>query len=226
MISETYRVTCEDFEGPLDLLLYLVRKQEVNIIDLSISRITGEYLKFISDLEDIDFDGAGEFLRYASTLLSIKAREMIGEEEESEDREFETRRDLVRRLEEFKMFKEKSEWFRNKLKMANMTYSRPPADISKEVRADKYKLKEILSSIKREEPFNPPTTILFHIEHLIDKLKKGLKELSKFVFSKFVEGQDTSELVGMFFALLEVIRKGDARAIQKKPFGEIWIEKR
>jgi len=76
MILESHLVSCEEFEGPLDLLLYLVRKQEVAVRDISLSRITREYLLFVKDLEEIDFDGAGEFIRYAATLLAIKAKDI------------------------------------------------------------------------------------------------------------------------------------------------------
>lgn len=226
MITETYRVSCEQFEGPLDLLLYLVRKQEVEIRNISLSRITREYLLFIRDIDRIDFDGAGEFLRYAATLLAIKAREMSDvDEQEHEDGEYETRESLIRRLEEYRKFKEKGLWLRKKLEMANTMFPRPPEEFEKQVNITMDGLIEMLESIEKEEPFNPPTTILFHIDHLIEKLLSKLNELKSFVFSKVVTGSEHLEIVGTFFALLEVIRQGKARARQENPFDEIYIRR-
>ncbi len=226
MITQGYRVSCDEFEGPLDLLLYLVRKQEVAIKDISLSRITREYLLFIKGLENIDFDGAGEFLRYAATLLAIKAREMTDEGFSEVDDEYETKESLIQRLEEFKKFKEKGLWLKNTLTLANTMYTRPPYDSRKEVNISMDRFKELLESIKKATLFEPPTTILFHIEHLIKKLLEQLKKLKSFVFSEMIKGSEHLEAVGTFFALLEIIRLGKAKAIQKRPFGEIWVKER
>lgn len=226
MITQSYRVTCEDFEGPLDLLLYLVRKQEVEIRDISLSRITREYLLFIRGLEYIDFDGAGEFLRYAATLLAIKAREMTDERISEEDDEYETKESLIKRLEEFKKFKEKGIWLKNVLNFSNKMYTRPVFNSQKGVNISIIKFKEILELIKKEKPFEPPTTILFHIEHLIEKLLIKLKKLKKFLFSKIFKDSEYREVVGLFFALLEIIRQGKAKAMQRRPFGEIWVKRK
>ncbi|MCK4422095.1 segregation/condensation protein A [candidate division WOR-3 bacterium] len=226
MISEIYRVSCEEFEGPLDLLLYLVRKQEVVIRDLSISKITSEYLLFIRGLETIDFDGAGEFIRYAATLLNIKAREMLDEGIIEDDGEYETKEVLIQRLEEYKKFKEKSYWLKNTLGSANKMFTREPQWFHKDLDVSLDKFKTLLESIKKEKPFEPPTTILFHIDHLIETLLEKLKKFNHFVFSQIVKSSDHTELVGTFFALLEIIRRGKARASQKQPFGEIWVKKK
>ncbi|MCK4226220.1 segregation/condensation protein A [candidate division WOR-3 bacterium] len=226
MIMQSYRVSCEEFEGPLDLLLYLVRKQEVAIRDISLSRITREYLLFIKRLEKIDFDGAGEFLRYAATLLAIKAGEMSDEESLPDDEEYETKEAFIQRLEEYKKFKEKGYWFRSALDVANTMYPRPTYEFKKEVNVSLNTLKEILESIKKEKPFEPPTTILFHVEYLIEKLLEQLRKFKHFIFSQVVKSSEHFEVVGTFFALLEIIKQGKARAIQKQPFGEIWVKKR
>jgi len=226
MIKQSYIVSCEDFEGPLDLLLYLVRKQEVGIRDISLSRITREYLLSIRGLQNIDFDGAGEFIRYAATLLAIKAREMTDEGIYEYDDEYETRESLIRKLEEFKKFKERGIYLKNVLELSSKMYTRPLFDYPKGVNISLNKFKEILESIKKEKPFEPPTTILFHIEHLIMKLLNKLRELKKFLFSKIIKESDYREIVGLFFALLEIIRQGKAKAVQKKPFGEICVKKR
>jgi len=227
MISESHLVSCEEFEGPLDLLLYLVRKQEVAIEDISLSRITREYLLFVKDLEEIDFDGAGEFIRYAATLLSIKAKGISREDQSEEDADdFETKESLIEMLTKYKRFKGVGNYLGNKLNTANKMFGRPNIESDKEIHISIGGLKFLLEGIKKKENFNPPTTILFHIDHLIDNLMEKLKKIGKFVFSKIVAGSESKEKIGLFFALLEIIRRGKAKAFQRKPFDEIFVEKK
>jgi segregation and condensation protein A len=227
MISESHLVSCEEFEGPLDLLLYLVRRQEVTIEDISLSRITKEYLLFVKDLDEIDFDGAGEFIRYAATLLSIKAKGMSQEtqSEEGED-EFETKESLIEMLAKYKQFKGAGNYLGNKLDVANRMFKRPGIDTEKEIHISIGGLKFLLEGIKKKENFNPPTTILFHIDHLIDKMMEKLKKVGKFVFSKIVANSESKEKIGLFFALLEIVRRGKAKVFQQKAFDEIYIERK
>lgn len=227
MIAEDHLVSCEEFEGPLDLLLYLVRRQEVAIRDISLSRITKEYLLFVKDLEEIDFDGAGEFIRYAATLLAIKAKGITHEEESDDDSDdFETKESLIEKLTKYKRFKGIGTYLGAELDVANAMFTRPDREIEKEVHISINGLKFLLERIKKKDPFNPPTTILFHIDHLIENLMTKLKKLKKFLFSKIVANAEYPEKIGLFFALLEVVRRGKARVVQKKPYEDIFIEKK
>jgi len=227
MIAEDHLVSCEEFEGPLDLLLYLVKKQEVAIRDISLSRITREYLLFVKDLEEIDFDGAGEFIRYAATLLAIKAKGITREEETNEDGEdYETKEWLIKKLTQYKKFKEIGLFLGKKMDISNAMFGRPDADIEKETHISISGLKFLLEKIKKKKPFNPPTTILFHIDHLIESLLNKLKTMGKFFFSRVTAGAESNEKIGLFFALLEIIRRGKANALQEKPFDDIFIEKK
>jgi segregation and condensation protein A len=227
MITESHLVSCEEFEGPLDLLLYLVRKQEVAIRDISLSRITREYLLFVKDLEEIDFDGAGEFIRYAATLLAIKAKDISHEERLEEGaEEFETKESLIEKLTKYKRFKGLGIYLGERLDMANTMFERPEGETGKEVHISIEGLKFLLEEIKKKPSFNPPTTILFHIDHLIEKLMERLKRLGKFVFSAIIKGTESKEKIGLFFALLEVVKRGKAKVFQKRPFDEIIVEKK
>jgi segregation and condensation protein A len=209
MIAEDHLVSCEEFEGPLDLLLYLVRKQEVAIRDISLSRITREYLLFVKDLEEIDFDGAGEFIRYAATLLAIKAKGITQEEEpDAGEEDFETKESLIEKLTKYKRFKGIGIY------------------LGKEVHISINGLKFLLEKIKKKAPFNPPTTILFHIDHLIENLLTKLRDFGKFIFSKIIAEAESKEKIGLFFALLEIVRRGKAKVFQEKPFEEIIVEKK
>jgi len=227
MIAEDHLVSCEEFEGPLDLLLYLVRKQEVAIRDISLSRITREYLLFVKDLEEIDFDGAGEFIRYAATLLAIKAKGITHEEESNEEGgDYETKESLIEKLTKYKKYKEIGIYLDKRLNISNAMFRRPETEIEKETHISVNGLKFLVEKIKKKEPFNPPTAILFHIDHLIESLLNKLKKLGKFFFSGIVAGTERNEKIGLFFALLEIIRRGKARAFQEKLFDDIFVEKR
>jgi segregation and condensation protein A len=226
MIAENHIVSCEEFEGPLDLLLYLVRKQEVAIRDISLSRITKEYLLFVKDLEEIDFDGAGEFIRYAATLLAIKAKGITKEEANEEVEDFETKESLIEKLTKYRKFKGIGIYLGEELNLANAMFTRPDRDVEKEVHISVNGLKFLLEKIKKKSPFNPPTTILFHIDHLIENLMRKLKDFGKFLFSKITSEAESQEKIGLFFALLEIVRRGKARVFQKKPFEDIFVEKK
>jgi segregation and condensation protein A len=227
MITESHLVACEEFEGPLDLLLYLVRRQEVAIRDLSLSRITREYLLFVKDLEEIDFDGAGEFIRYAATLLALKAKDISREEMFEEVTEgFESKESLIEKLTKYKRFKGLGIYLGERLNIANTMFERPEEDTEKEVHISIEGLKILLEEIKKNPTFNPPTTILFHIDHLIENLMGKIKKLGKFIFSAVLKGAESKEKIGLFFALLEIVRRGKARVFQKKPFDEIFVVKK
>ena len=89
-----------------------------------------------------------------------------------------------------------------------------------------YESLDLLEQIKKRAPFNPPTTILFHIDHLIENIMTKLKKLGKFLFSKIASDAEEKEKIGLFFALLEVVRRGKAKVFQEKPFDEIFVEKK
>ncbi|MEO0293252.1 MAG: segregation/condensation protein A [candidate division WOR-3 bacterium] len=227
MITESYQVFCEEFEGPLDLLLYLVKKQEVSIRDISLSRITREYLLFVKDLQKIDFDGAGDFIRYAATLLSIKAKELSYEEKREESEEdFETKESLIEKLSKYKKFKEAGIYLGEKLKIANTMFGRPLVNVEKEIPISIEELNSLLKEIKKKSSFNPPATILFHIDNLIEKITNTLKRFKRFLFSSLIEDTKKEEKIGLFFALLEVIKRGKAKVFQKEPFDDIIIERK
>ena len=103
----TYKVKLEVFEGPLDLLLYLIKKEELNIYDIPISRVTDQYLEYLELMQLMDLDIAGEFLVMAATLMHIKSRMLLPPDQlEQDEAEEDPRAELVRRLLEYKKFKE------------------------------------------------------------------------------------------------------------------------
>lgn len=239
MEATEYRVHLDLFTGPLDLLLYLVRRQEVNILDLPVSGITEQYKQYIEVLTLIDVDLAADFLVTASALAEIKSRMVLPRpEEEIEEPEIEpdSQSELIQQLLEYKKFKEASfaleehasEWQERYPRLAN---ERPR--ISKDPSKDRIKevelwdlvsalsrileTKEVVqhSKIKYDE-----TPIAVWAERISERvLKEGRCE-----FSSFFAGEKLrSRIVGIFLATLELIRHHQYRAEQPKPFREIWI---
>ena len=129
-----YRVNLEIFAGPLDLLLYLVRKDEVDIYDIPISNITSEYIKYIEMLKLFDIELAGDFLVMAATLMEIKSAMLLpGVEEESEEESqaVDPRKELVRQLLEYKKFKDAANLLEDSAVKRSERFTRPDAIISK-----------------------------------------------------------------------------------------------
>ena len=108
--NATYGVKLEIFEGPLDLLLYLIRKAELDIYDIPIARITSQFLVFLDQLHRLHLEQASEFILMAATLMKIKSQMLLPREEEVVEEEDDPRAELVRRLLEYQQFKDMAEW--------------------------------------------------------------------------------------------------------------------
>lgn len=213
----------EVFEGPIELLLYLVRKEEVEIVDFPLSKITREYLNFINGINIIDFNEAGDFIKYASYLVELKAKAIM---KEGETEKIETIEELKRNLLLYKKFIERAEYLKDKEKISSLMFKRPKFKEFHKVNARMNELLEGLKLIKKIEEYDPPTSIIWHIERIIHKLKLKIEKLNFFPLWRSMKGSSYSEKVGTFFGLLEIIREGFARAIQNERFGEIWVKKR
>lgn len=239
MVVTEYRVHLDLFTGPLDLLLYLVRRQEVNILDLPVAGITQQYRQYIEVLTLIDVDLAADFLVMASSLAEIKSRMVLPRpEEEIEEPELETdtQSELVQQLLEYKKFKEASfaleehasAWQERYPRLSN---ERPK--VSKDHSQDRIKeveLWDLVSALSRiletkevvtHSKINyDETPIAVWAERISERvLKEGRCE-----FSSFFAGEKLrSRIVGIFLATLELIRHHHYRAEQPESFQEIWI---
>ncbi len=213
----------EEFEGPIELLLYLVRREEVEIVDFPISKITREYLNFINGIKIIDFNEAGDFIKYASYLVEIKAKAIM---KNGEPENIESVEELKKNLLLYKKYIERADFLKEKERISSQMYKRPKFEEFYKINANINEIIEGLKMIKKVENYNPPTSIIWHIERIIHKLKLKIEKLNFFPLWKSMKGASYSEKVGTFFGLLEIIREGFARAIQNERFGEIWVKKR
>lgn len=234
-----YRVELDGFSGPLDLLLYLVRRQEVNILDLPIARITQEFVDFIDVLTFLDLDLIGDFVVMASSLVEIKSRMVLpGPEEPPElvEADEDPRADLVRQLLEYKRFKDASrlledhaaEWQQRYPRLTNdrpRGGSDPSQDLIKEV--ELWDLVSALSRVLRKNSESSPATVIYDdtpISVYVDRIRTRVLAEQRVTFSSFFVGSNSkSKIVGIFLAILELLRHYKFRAEQPVAYNEIWI---
>lgn len=234
--ADPFRVRVDDFEGPLDLLLHLVRKHEIGVETVPLARLTGEYLETLEFMAGIDLEPAGEFLEVAATLLRMKARALLPKPPLPEDpdvaaaEEAELLRQLVDhqvvRLAATRLRKRESEaasvWFRGEP---------PPVEEDDEdkevVEADLFALvaafKSVLTGLEEPEPFEI-TREEYPVEEAADDIRRRLATGKPVPFIELFEsGAPRGRLISTFLALLELIRSGEARAFQDGPLGTILI---
>lgn len=235
-MSTDFRVDLEVFRGPLDLLLYLVRKHEVEITDIPIALITEQYLGYLAVLEQVDVNAVGDFLEMASTLVEIKSRMVLprgGEVEEDLD---DPRRELVRQLLEYKKFKDAASMLDERTRAWQQHFPRLADDLPpRERKLAEQEIREIevwdlVSAFERvmnERKAAQGSNIVYDdtpIHVHMTRIAATIRERRRVEFGElFQTGMHKSSLVGMFLAILELVRHNRVRAEQSRLFGEIWL---
>lgn len=248
-LFDDYKVNLEAFEGPLDLLLHLIRKEEVDIYDIPIGRITSQYLAYLEQLRALDIDVAGEFVVMAATLMVIKSRMLLPQEAQGEgeaadaEEEIDPRLDLVRQLVEYKRFKEAAEQFALREFLRGATYARGaeaevagPAGEAEEAarKLGDIGLEELLGAFKRVLERAQETVSFGHLKmqrwSVPDQMARVLGRLAvaegaRVRFDTLFSPQaPKGEVIVTFVALLELLRLRHVRAVQQENFGEVLIE--
>jgi len=241
MDTSRYRVELDIFTGPLDLLLFLVRRNELGIVELPISKITTQFLDFLAVIEFIDIDLAGDFVVMASTLAEIKSRLVLPRPEEETVEEVLTegedpRSELIERLLEYKQFKEAAnslderaaEWMERYPRLSDdrpRVGKDPASDLIKEV--ELWDLVSALGRVIRHKEVDEETSIRYDdtpIHVYVDKIGKQVREENEVRFSSLFEGENLrSRIIGLFLAILELLRHHQFRAEQPDEYGDIWI---
>jgi segregation and condensation protein A len=233
-----YKVRFEVFEGPLDLLLYLIKKEEVDIYEVNLTRLATQFVEYIETMRLLDLEIAGEFLVMAATLIYIKSRELLPVDQqaqvEADDEAEDPRWELIRQLVEYKKFKDAAAQLQlleirqeavyprlpGKLEFETETAPRSEASIFDLVNAVSIVLKRFQKPQDLRDIFEDKWTVSEKIEYLI----RALRGQSPLRFSQLFEGVTSrSEVVVTFLALLELIRLRQLTAVQAEAFGEIEI---
>lgn len=238
--TNKYAIKLENFEGPLDLLCHLIDKNKMNIYDIKLSDIIDQYIEYINQMEEMNLDVTSEFIIMASTLLYLKSKNLLPSEVEDE-KEL-TEEELLRRIIEYKKYKEISK----KLKENYIIFSKRCYRLQEELELPKQKLekeyqKEIISEMYAkviEKNSNRLNRNAKNIEKIAitdtytvaSKVKEMFKELlrkPKFVFNKLykVSESNRQEVVTAFTGLLELSRRSKVVTTQEELFGDIVVEK-
>ena len=236
-MSEEYKVQLEVFEGPLDLLLYLIRREEVDIYDIPIERITTQYVQYLDLMRMLDLNVAGDFLVMAATLMMIKSRMLLPPEERpvlEEEEEEDPRWDLVRQLVEYKKFKDAAIFLETLEEEREGIFGREGDHLALEQKPDVALhdvslfdlltvFNEALKRVSQEdlrEIFAERFTVADKIEAIVQRLQR--EDRISFV-SLFDHMASRHEIVCTFLAVLELIRLRQIRAVQEQVFGDILV---
>ena len=235
------------FEGPLDLLLFLIEKNKVNIYDIPIVTITEQYLEYVNQMEEHDMDVMSEFLVMAATLIRIKAKMLLPREEKAEDEEEDPRQELVRRLLEYKMYKYAAFELRDMQMDAGRIVYKPPT-IPKEVKQYKEeidpatlidgmtlaKLNEIFKSVMRKQvdkvdpirsKFGTIEKEEVNIEDKMIEIRETVRGLKGISFRTLLDIQATRlNIIITFMSILELMKVGAILIRQEEIFGDIVID--
>jgi segregation and condensation protein A len=229
---EGYTVKVDIFEGPLDLLLHLIKQNQLDIYDIPIALITEQYLEYIRIMKALDLTVAGEFLVMAATLMYIKSRMLLPALLEDEEGEGEDpRAELVERLVEYKRFKEAALHLSHQPLLGRDVFIRPVQEIEAEegeIEADLFHLIDALRELLKRQAVNDfhevtleRVTLRERMRELYERLH-GVGEAVPFS-ALFVPLASREELIVTFLALLELIKSGMLRAFQRDAFGPLWV---
>lgn len=240
-MENDYKVKLEVFEGPLDLLLYLIKRDEVDIYDISIERITRQYLEYMEAFKILDIDVAGEFVVMAANLIYMKSRSLLPVHQqppEDEVEEDDPRWELIRQLIEYKKFKDAAEKLQLREALQEQLFARRPEKPDFEADAtltvNEVGIFDLINAFQKvlkrldgkkedlREIFEENFTVSDKIEYLLGWMKPG-KDVP--FTSLFAEAASRTEIVVTFLALLELIRMKQLRVLQEQTFGEILIRR-
>ncbi len=232
----SFRVDLDTFRGPLDLLLYLVRKHEVEVVDIPIAQITTQFLDYLAVLEQLDVNAVGDFLEVASTLIEIKSRLVLPHGYEDEEELDDARHYLVERLLEYKRFKDAASILEERGRAWQERFPRLSNDLPPRERdlADEpihelelWDLVSAFGRVMRESQAGQAPNIVYDetpIQVYMQRIHAQLRDRPRLAFSElFQQGMHKSTLIGMFLALLELVKHHGVRAEQDEPHGELWI---
>lgn len=239
--TKKYSIKIDNFEGPLDLLCYLIDKNKMNIYDVKLTEITEQYIEYLNAMEEINLEIASEFIVMASTLLYLKSKNLLPKQEEEEEEI--TEEELIRRIIEYKKFKEISKTLKENYKI----YSNRFYKGQEEIKLPKQKLEKDYEPNKIPEIYgllvernkvkinqnakNIEKIALVDKYTVAEKVKEMYKILVKqkrFVFNKLfsTKKNDKQEVVTAFSGLLEMSRRNKVETSQEELFGDIVVEKK
>lgn len=234
----SYEIVLENFTGPMDLLLHLISRQELNVHDIPIALITEQYLSYLHAMEELSLDIASEFVVMAATLLQIKSRMLLPRPSrlENEEPEVDPREALVQQLIEYQRAKWAAEELKSREMLQSQLFSREPTDLRPFVVRELSPLegvviwdlvdayRKLLMRIPKEERVAEIKGRVTSVEDMMESLTERIRKWQRSTFFHLVQNVHTRpELVTAFLALLELIKNRVIECVQLTTFGDIEI---
>lgn len=234
-----YSIKIDSFEGPLDLLLHLIKKSNVNIYDISVVEITNQYLDYINKMEELNIDVASSYLVMAAELMELKSKSLLPhkEEKEEDDEEEVSRENLINRLVEYQKYKDITSKFRELELERNNIYIKPPENVNnyveEKITSDDSMSSELLVKafeklLERKNLEKPLLTKVTNKEYSVkvrkSEIKKILHDRKKVEFSELFEIRNISYVVTTFLSILEMAKENELLIKQDDNFNNIYIE--
>ena len=233
--ESAYQVTLPSFHGPLDLLLHLIRKHEIDIKDIPIVLVVEQYNAYLDAMAELDLDIAADYIYMAALLINIKSRMLLPRDESEGEQSDDPRKELVDRLLEYQRFRAVAESFAELDVLRMGMWSRPrvqlPGDEPTEVDMSDVGLFDLIDAFRtalvRYRQNHPQAIELQRTIHKVsDKMRElyaKVREKSPIRLQWFLEGRDRNELIAVFLGMLELVRLGSISLQQGGIFGEILI---
>ena len=228
-----------DFEGPLDLLLHLIKESKMDIMDIEIDKITDQYVKFLEEQEKLNLEVASEYLVLASELIEIKSRLLLPRQELNvEDEELvDPREELINRLLEYQTYKDVTKILHEKEELRSEIYTKAPENVKNyidevtEIHAD-VSLDDLVEALKKylvrnedKKPLNTKVTVNeISVSSRRHDIKKILKEKKKIKFFELFPVVSKEYVVATFLAILEMAKDNELRITQDDTFSDITVE--
>lgn len=236
--TSAYKVTLPTFHGPLDLLLHLLKKHEIDIYDIPIMLITEQYNAYLDTMTELDLDVAADYIYMAAVLINIKSRMLLPRDESADEAGEDPRKELVDRLLEYQRFKAVAESFAELDVLRMGMWSRPRVPLPGSEEPNEVDMSDVglfdlidafRTALVRYRQAHPQAIELQRVVHKVsDKMRElyvKLREKTPLRLQWFLEGRDRNELIAVFLGMLELVRLGGIGLQQGSIFGEILINK-
>ena len=233
-----YKITLDNFSGPMDLLLHLVKESKMDIMDIKLEVIIDEYLDYIQQMQDMNLDVASSYLVMASELIEIKSRMLLPKQEDDEEEEDPGER-LINRLILYEQYKNQIDSFKELEQERNNYYTKIPSsldeykDEDKKVHLENVTIDDLVDAFKKfldrvelEKPINTKVTRKeLSVEERIKSIKERFKKESRIEFFSLFDIKTKEYVVVTFLAILEMAKNGNLKIIQEDNFDKIICEK-
>ncbi len=237
-----YSIKINEFEGPLDLLLHLIKQSNINIIDIEINEITKQYLDYINKMEELNINVAASYLVMAAELMEIKSKSLLpnnNEESEEEDEEIVSKENLINKLIEYQKYKDMISTFKDMEEERKNIYVKSPEKISHYIdniirNENDTSVDDLVNAFKqfleRKDKEKPLTTKITTKEYSIRDRKKNIRNIlqnkKKVLFTELFEENNTPYIIVTFLSILEMTKDKEVIIKQDNNFKDITIEKR